>query len=33
MKNADSLLKTIVQTVDTNGDGKIQYEGTNPGCE
>jgi hypothetical protein len=27
MKNADDMLKGIIQMVDTNGDGKIQYEG------
>ena len=27
MKNADDMLKQIIKTVDTNGDGKIQYEG------
>lgn len=27
MKNADSMLKVILEEVDTNGDGKIQYEG------
>ncbi|KAI2634417.1 mitochondrial carrier [Hypomontagnella submonticulosa] len=26
MKNADDMLKTIIKVVDTNGDGKIQYE-------
>ncbi|KAI1213598.1 mitochondrial carrier [Annulohypoxylon truncatum] len=26
MKNADNLLKTIIKVVDSNGDGKIQYE-------
>ncbi|OTA88105.1 hypothetical protein M434DRAFT_35013 [Hypoxylon sp. CO27-5] len=26
MKNADGMLKTIIKVVDTNGDGKIQYE-------
>ncbi|KAI0843726.1 mitochondrial carrier [Hypoxylon sp. FL0890] len=26
MKNADGMLKTIIRVVDTNGDGKIQYE-------
>ncbi|KAH8904030.1 mitochondrial carrier [Coniochaeta sp. PMI_546] len=26
MKNADDMLKSIVQIVDTSGDGKIQYE-------
>ncbi|KAK4165109.1 mitochondrial carrier domain-containing protein [Cladorrhinum sp. PSN259] len=26
MKNADHMLKEIIKTVDTNGDGKIQYE-------
>ncbi|EJT79212.1 calcium dependent mitochondrial carrier protein [Gaeumannomyces tritici R3-111a-1] len=26
MKNADDMLKEIVRTVDTSGDGKIQYE-------
>jgi hypothetical protein len=28
MKNADEMLKKIMDAVDTNGDGKIQYEGT-----
>lgn len=28
MKNADDMLKQIMTTVDTNRDGKIQYEGT-----
>jgi solute carrier family 25 (mitochondrial phosphate transporter), member 23/24/25/41 len=28
LKNADSILKDIVRAVDTNGDGKIQYEGS-----
>ena len=27
MKNADHMLKEIIKTVDSNGDGKIQYEG------
>ncbi|KAI8624582.1 mitochondrial carrier [Xylariaceae sp. FL1651] len=26
MKNADEMLKNIIKVVDTNGDGKIQYE-------
>ncbi|KAI4867152.1 mitochondrial carrier [Hypoxylon rubiginosum] len=26
LKNADDMLKTIIKVVDTNGDGKIQYE-------
>ncbi|KAH8677520.1 mitochondrial carrier domain-containing protein [Xylariales sp. PMI_506] len=26
LKNADDLLKNIIKVVDTNGDGKIQYE-------
>ncbi|KAI1320757.1 mitochondrial carrier [Xylariaceae sp. FL0255] len=26
MKNADQMLKNIINVVDTNGDGKIQYE-------
>ncbi|KAI2626855.1 mitochondrial carrier domain-containing protein [Xylaria nigripes] len=26
LKNADEMLKTIIKTVDTDGDGKIQYE-------
>ncbi|KAI0485837.1 mitochondrial carrier domain-containing protein [Xylaria cf. heliscus] len=26
LKHADEMLKTIIKTVDTNGDGKIQYE-------
>lgn len=28
LKNADAMLKKIMNEVDTNGDGKIQYEGT-----
>jgi hypothetical protein len=28
MKNADDMLKAIMEAVDTSGDGKIQYEGT-----
>lgn len=28
MKNADDMMKEIIQMVDTNRDGKIQYEGT-----
>lgn len=28
MKNADELLKQIMDEVDTNRDGRIQYEGT-----
>lgn len=28
MKNADDMLTEIIKTVDTNRDGKIQYEGT-----
>lgn len=27
MKNADDMLRGIIQMVDTSGDGKIQYEG------
>lgn len=27
MKNADDMLREILRTVDTSGDGKIQYEG------
>jgi hypothetical protein len=27
LKNADDMLNTIIKVVDTNGDGKIQYEG------
>lgn len=27
LKNADAMLKRIMKEVDTNGDGKIQYEG------
>lgn len=27
MKNADDLLGEIIKVVDTNRDGKIQYEG------
>lgn len=30
LKNADDLLKSIIKVVDTNGDGKIQYEGRRP---
>jgi hypothetical protein len=30
MKDADEMLKKILKEVDTNGDGKIQFEGTNP---
>jgi solute carrier family 25 (mitochondrial phosphate transporter), member 23/24/25/41 len=28
MKNADDMLKRIMEEVDQNGDGKIQYNGT-----
>lgn len=28
LKNADAMLRKIMTEVDTNGDGKIQYEGT-----
>lgn len=28
MKNADDMLKDIIKVVDTNRDGKIQFEGT-----
>jgi hypothetical protein len=28
LKNADSLLHDILNTVDTSGDGKIQFNGT-----
>lgn len=28
MKNADDMLQEIIKAVDTNRDGKIQYEGT-----
>ena len=27
MKNADEMLREIIRVVDTNGDGKIQYDG------
>lgn len=27
MKNAEHMLKEIIKAVDSNGDGKIQYEG------
>jgi hypothetical protein len=27
LKNADAMLKGIINMVDTSGDGKIQYEG------
>lgn len=27
MKNADSMVKKILNEVDSNGDGKIQYQG------
>ncbi len=27
MKNAGDMLKEIIKVVDTNGDGKIQYDG------
>lgn len=27
MKNADDMLRKIMDVVDQNGDGKIQYEG------
>lgn len=30
MKNADDMLKRIMEEVDRNGDGKIQYNGTQP---
>jgi hypothetical protein len=30
MKDADEMLKKILKEVDTNGDGKIQFEGTDP---
>ena len=30
MKNADDLLKQIMDEVDTNRDGEIQYEGIFP---
>ena len=33
MKNADDMMKEIIKVVDTNGDGKIQYEGVHsPRC-
>lgn len=28
MKNADEMLKQIMNEVDSNKDGKIQYDGT-----
>jgi hypothetical protein len=28
LKDAEDLLKDVMKAVDTNGDGKIQYEGT-----
>lgn len=28
LKNADAMLRKIMNEVDTNGDGKIQHEGT-----
>jgi solute carrier family 25 phosphate transporter 23/24/25/41 len=28
MKNADEMLKRIMEEVDKNNDGKIQYNGT-----
>lgn len=28
MQNADDMLKQILKEVDTNQDGRIQYEGT-----
>jgi solute carrier family 25 phosphate transporter 23/24/25/41 len=28
MKNADAMLRKILEAVDTNGDGRIQYDGT-----
>lgn len=27
MKNADGMMMEIIKAVDTNGDGKIQYDG------
>lgn len=27
MKNADDMLREIIDIVDVNGDGKIQFEG------
>ncbi len=27
LANADDMLQRLMRTVDTNGDGKIQYEG------
>lgn len=27
LKNADGILQEIIKVVDSNGDGKIQYEG------
>lgn len=28
LKNADDMLRSVLQTVDTSGDGHIQYSGT-----
>lgn len=30
MKHADDMLKDVIKVVDTDGDGKIQYEGKPP---
>lgn len=27
LKNADNMLRSVMQAVDTNGDGQIQYDG------
>lgn len=33
LKNADGMLQEIIKAVDTDGDGKIQYEGWHfPAC-
>lgn len=32
MKNADGMLKQIIREVDTDGDGKVQYEGISVLC-
>lgn len=28
LKNADNMIQQVMQVLDTNKDGKIQYEGT-----
>lgn len=33
MKDADDMLKQIIKSVDTSGDGKIQYEGGSHSAE